>query len=319
MVDITYHYPPELFQLLVDTIPRLCRSKRALILFFRGAGLTDRHTSDLEQKVIQDKDSINKYEIVRVILQRLNEFGEHALRERREILKRVVEFDDFSSCWDNDRLEAKGLVSEIRKVVNIKDSFTRMRQERGAESKKHIEIKREEMSRIQEKKKKIESVKGELNALFGMTDPHKRGTALEKVLNDLFRVHDISIRESFRRVSDKGHGVVEQIDGVIEIDGEIYLVEMKWLSSNVGKGDVSNHLVNIFNRRSGRGIFISATDYTDPAIQVCEESLSQVVVILCKLQEIVMLLDKEDDFVEFIRAKVRASIVDKNPYKAYMQ
>lgn len=315
MLDITYHYPPELFQLLVDTIPKLCRSKRDLILFFRGAGVPERHLADIEERVARDRDSINKYEIVRTILQRLNEFGERALRERREILKRVVEFEDFSTCWDNDRLEAKGLVSEIRKVVNVKDSFTRMRQERDAESQKHRERKREEAKRIQEK---IESVKNDLSALFGMTDPHQRGTALEGVLNNIFKVHGVSIRESFRRVSDKGHGVIEQIDGVIEIDGEIYLVEMKWLSASVGKGDISNHLVNIFNRRSGRGIFISATDYTDPAIQICEESLSQVVVILCKLQEIVMLLERGDDFLEYIKNKVRASIVDKNPYKAYI-
>jgi hypothetical protein len=26
MMDITYHYPPELFNLLIDTIPRLSRS-----------------------------------------------------------------------------------------------------------------------------------------------------------------------------------------------------------------------------------------------------------------------------------------------------
>ncbi|MFC1867666.1 restriction endonuclease [Thermodesulfobacteriota bacterium] len=318
MLDIAYHYPPELFQLLVDTIPKLCKSKRDLTLFFRGAGVPERHLNDIEERVARDRDNINKYEIVRTILQRLNEFGEHALRERREILKRVVEFEDFSTCWDNDRLEAKGLVSEIRKVINVKDSFTRMRQERDMESQKHRDRKMEEVKRIQEKKEKIESVKNDLSALFGMTDPHKRGTALEGVLNNIFKVHGISIRESFKRVSDKGHGVIEQIDGVIEIDGEIYLVEMKWLSTSVGKGDVANHLVNIFNRRSGRGIFISASDYTEPAIKTCEDSLSQVVVILCKLQEIVMLLERGDDFVEYIRDKVRASIVDKNPYKTYV-
>ena len=136
MLDITYHYPPELLQLLIDTIPKLCRSKRDLILFFRGAGVPERHLGDLEETVARDRESISKYEIVRTILQRLNEFGERALRERREILKRVVEFEDFSTCWDNDRLQAKGLVSEIRKVVNVKDSFTRMRQERDAASRR---------------------------------------------------------------------------------------------------------------------------------------------------------------------------------------
>jgi hypothetical protein len=38
--DITFHYPPELFNLLVDTIPVLNRSKKDVLLFFRGAGVS---------------------------------------------------------------------------------------------------------------------------------------------------------------------------------------------------------------------------------------------------------------------------------------
>ncbi len=33
-IGITFHYPPELFNLLVDTIPRLNRGKKDLFLFF---------------------------------------------------------------------------------------------------------------------------------------------------------------------------------------------------------------------------------------------------------------------------------------------
>ena len=55
--------------------------------------------------------------MVRTTLTRLNERGEAALRERREILKRVTEFEDFSTCWPNDQLKAKGLVAEIRRVI----------------------------------------------------------------------------------------------------------------------------------------------------------------------------------------------------------
>jgi len=69
------------------------------------------------------------------VLTRLNDKAETTLRERREIIKRITEFENFSSCWDADRLKAKGLVSQIRQVVNVKDSFTRMDQERDAERK----------------------------------------------------------------------------------------------------------------------------------------------------------------------------------------
>src|SRR5438270_13116615 len=112
-MEITYHYPPELFSLLVDTVPLLCRSKKDVLLLFRGAGVSTAHFTDLENRLRLDKNAVNKYEIVRTILTRLNERGADALGERRELLRRVVEFEDFSTCWANDQLKAKGLVGEI--------------------------------------------------------------------------------------------------------------------------------------------------------------------------------------------------------------
>ncbi|HTV55549.1 MAG TPA: hypothetical protein VMI06_11620, partial [Terriglobia bacterium] len=46
-VDIVFHYPPELTQLLVNTIPLLCPSKRDVLTFFRGAGVAGPILSDL--------------------------------------------------------------------------------------------------------------------------------------------------------------------------------------------------------------------------------------------------------------------------------
>ena len=115
-VDIVFHYPPELTQLLVNTIPLLCPSKRDVVSFFRGAGVENSVLSDVETRLRNDRNSINKYEMVRTVLERLNAKGEPALRERREILRRLTEFEDFSTCWQNDQLKAKGLVGEMSRV-----------------------------------------------------------------------------------------------------------------------------------------------------------------------------------------------------------
>ena len=239
----THHYPPELFQLLIGTIPRLFRSKRDVLLFFRGAGVEHSIVSDIEVRLDNDSDSINKFDIVRTVLTRLNDDGEKALRERREILKRVVEFEDFSTCWPDDRLAAQGLVSRIRTVVDVKDSFTKMRQEREAEVRKHREATRNEEEKIRQKRETLAAIRNDFYHLFAMDDdPHGRGLRLEKVLNRLFEANGILVRESFRRISEQGQGAIEQVDGVIEIDGHIYLVEMKWLNKPVGVEDVSQHL-----------------------------------------------------------------------------
>lgn len=121
--DITFHYPPELMSLLIDVIPLLNRDKKDVFLFFRGAGVLYALMKQPYDQWQQDKVSIGKHEIVRRVLTKLNERGEAALRERREVLKRVVEFDSYSACWPTDILKARGLVAEVQKIVNIKDSF----------------------------------------------------------------------------------------------------------------------------------------------------------------------------------------------------
>ena len=316
----TYHYPPALLQLMIDAIPRLFRSKRDVVLFFRGAGVADSEVSDIEARLASDPDNLNKFEIVRIVLARLNDAGDNSLRERREILKRVVEFEDFSTCWPDDRLPAQGLVASIREEVNKKDSFTRMRQEREAEARRHREATRRETEERRQKQDTLASIRQDFYRLFAMDDnPHGRGLLLEKVLNRLFEANGIRIRESFRRVSEQGQGTVEQIDGVVELSGSIYLVEMKWLQEPVGVADVAQHLVRVFNRSDGRGIFISYSEYTAPAIATCKDSLSKVVVALCTLQEFVILLESGTSLEEFLKAKVRGSIIDKEPHTKVLE
>jgi restriction system protein len=223
-----FHYPPEVLQLLVNVIPLLNRSKPDVFLFFKGAGVADTYMESLLASFRQDRNSVNKYQIARTVLERLNEAGDKALTARREVIKRIVEWEDFSMCWPDDQLKAKGLVAELRDIVNVKDSFTRMRDERDKEVE---QIRRQNQQRHAEEKRKlaeIESIKSALFALFAESDPHKRGKALEPVLNRLFAVYDVLIRENFKMKIEGVAGVVEQIDGVIELDGNVYLVEMKW-------------------------------------------------------------------------------------------
>lgn len=313
-MDITYHYPPELLQLLIDTIPRLCRSKNGVFLFFRGAGVEDSVLSDIQEQWTRAHESINKFEIARTVLTRLNEAGDTAIRERREIVKRVVEFEDFTTCWPDDRVEAQGLVSSVQKVVNVKDSFTRINQEREAEVHKRRESERIKAKELRQQRETLASIRQDFNRLFTMDNPHERGKLLEEVLNRFFKSNGILVRDNFKRVSEYGNGVIEQVDGIIELDGEVYLVEMKWLNEPVGVGDVSHHLVRIFNRSASRGIFISYSGYTDPAIETCKDSLGQLVVSLCTVEEFVLLMERGDSVEKFLKEKIQGSIIDRQPF-----
>jgi restriction endonuclease Mrr len=128
------------------------------------------------------------------------------------------------------------------------------------------------------------AIRTDFYRLFGESDPQARGRQLEAVLNRLFAAYGLLIRESFTLRCDSTGAPLEQIDGTIELDSHLYLVEMKWLSASVGRGDVSEHLVRVYGREGARGLFISSSDYSAGALEVCKEALSQRVIVLATLQ-----------------------------------
>lgn len=73
--DIIFHYPPELFNLTVDVVPLLNRSKQDVLVFFRGAGVPDNITSDIAVHLRAAPKDVNKYQMVRTVLERLNAKG----------------------------------------------------------------------------------------------------------------------------------------------------------------------------------------------------------------------------------------------------
>lgn len=310
----SYHYPPELLELLVETIPVLGKAKEFPLNFFRGAGVPESYLSDWRKKLSNDRQSVNKYTITRYVLLQLNEGHDGTLAQRREVIRRVVEFEDFTACWDDQRLKAQGLVSQVRSLVNVKDSFTRMNQERERERSAHRRQYETELRKKEERTKQREAIKADLFSLFAMTDSHKRGKALEAVLNRVFEHYSMLVKVAFTVKGIGSEGVIEQIDGLIELDSHLYFVEMKWWKTPLGVGDVAQHLVRVFTRAEGRCIFISASPFTEPAIAQFRRALTQRVCLMCGLDEIVRILDSEKDLRDLLRRKTHAAIADRNPW-----
>jgi restriction system protein len=159
----------------------------------------------------------------------------------------------------------------------------------------------------------LSEVKSDLYSRFGESNRWSRGKKLEGILNRLFQVGGILIWEAFTLKGQDSEGIVEQIDGVVEIEEHLYLVEMKWWNKPLGRGDVSQHLVHTFSRGDARGIFISSSGYTDPAIDTCKEALQHTVIVLCKLEEVIFLLENDVDLKDFLKTKIHVAIIDKNP------
>src|SRR5260370_1417395 len=193
-MSVVYHYSPDLLQLLVGTIEVLCRSKRDVILFFRGAGVHGQVIDDLAEQVSRDPDNIKKREIAQQLLVLVNEGGDARLRERREIVKRVVEWEDFSTCWLAQRLEAQGLVAQVRRRVDEHDAFTRMQQAQENERTERLAPGRAKLEEARRRKERYTKLKKNFAALFPLMNPQQRGKRSEEVFNELFALGEILVR-----------------------------------------------------------------------------------------------------------------------------
>lgn len=311
-MDPEYHYPPDLFALVEEAISKLYAGKQPILTFFRGAGVPSTILADLDKRVREDPDSIHKIDIARAVLSRLNEGGDATLRARREVLRRITETEDYSSSWPKDRERAENLVSRIRQVVGAKDAITRIAIERQADADRRRAEAAERLKQQQIKAAAREQLQRELAAAFAETDPYRRGKLLEPVLGRLFEIAGCRVREAFV-VRAVGAGVIEQIDGIVELDGSLYLVEVKWYRERLGTNEIAPALVRIFGRAEARGIILSASGFSEPAVVEAANALAHKVVVLCELEEVVMLLERGADPVEWLREKVHAAIADRRP------
>lgn len=316
MESTTWHYPPDFMTMMVDTMPLLVRSKTDLIAFFKGAGVNERHLADLRVRVMRDRSSIGLYEIARTVLHAINaQHDDEGMHARRELVKRVTEFTAFEKCYPDKAMAARGGVAAIKSFVHTRDSAIRIEEAYRREREQNMAKAEAEARVVREKRANRDALRADIVALRSSTNPSARGRELERILARLFELDKVLVKESFTITSPSGNGIVEQIDGVIEVDGNQYLVEMKWRDAPLGVEDVSRHFTRVFGRAQSRGIFIVHPGYTSTAIETVRENLRSAPFVLCTLDEILWILEAGVTVGDWLRPKIRAAISERDPLR----
>ncbi len=124
----------------------------------------------------------------------------------------------------------------------------------------------------------------------------------------------ILVSEAITVKGDEGAGIVEQIDGIIQLRGQLFLVEVKWEQETIGREKTAPHLVRVFSRGLAGGVIISYSDYSSAAINDCKEALRDKIVVLCKLDEFVRAIEREADLSSIFATKIDAAVIHKNPF-----
>ncbi len=120
-------------------------------------------------------------------------------------------------------------------------------------------------SRFMETERKREELRDLFYALSTDQNRQRAGLSLERVLNELFEMFQLSPRGSFKLVG-------EQIDGSFLLDEETYLVEAKWESAKLAEEKLLVFRGKIEGKSSfTRGVFVSISGYSSG----CLESISK--------------------------------------------
>jgi hypothetical protein len=143
-------------------------------------------------------------------------------------------------------------------------------------------------------------------------EPQERGYAFEKYLKSLFEAFSLQPRGSFRTTG-------EQIDGSFILRDECYLLEAKWTSKPVDKGQLVIFNDNV-SSRSGfmRGLFISFSNFSGEAITSFASGRT-INIILMTVQELAIVLSKQQNLETVLWQKVRALAEEGNFNKNVME
>ena len=140
-------------------------------------------------------------------------------------------------------------------------------------------------------------------------DSQSRGYEFQSFLGDLFKLWKLNPRKAFRITG-------EEIDGSIEVDNEIYLLEARWRKNPANKNDLILFSTKVGNKSEWtRGIFVSVNGYDEEALHY-HESHGKLNFIAVRGSEIEKMLSGEIDLIDLFRKKVRVSAEEKKFYFA---
>jgi hypothetical protein len=188
-------FPPEVFRLTVEAIACVHRGKRDIFNFFEMCGVEPQDLAEARAMYAANQDGTRKTVIAETVLHILIKKKDAALFPRREILRRLSQYEDFGSCWPADQYKARGYVAELARIVNIKDSFTRIEREREREQALRATANQELIAARHAKRERLRDIGHEIaDLLTADIIPISRGMAFEKAISDLFTESGLSIK-----------------------------------------------------------------------------------------------------------------------------
>jgi hypothetical protein len=137
--------------------------------------------------------------------------------------------------------------------------------------------------------------------------PQERGYAFEKFLNTLFNTFNMKARSPFCLTG-------EQIDGSIEFEGNIYLIEAKWQKVLIGNADLLVLNGKVDGKATwSRGIFISYSGFTQEGLEAFSKGRPTNLIVVTG-QDLYFILEGGMPLEQMIHLKSRLAAEEGRAY-----
>ncbi|MBD2720813.1 hypothetical protein [Hymenobacter armeniacus] len=104
-----------------------------------------------------------------------------------------------------------------------------------------------------------------------------RGREFETLINDVFQDEGVLLRRSYHTADNSS----EQIDGAIEVNGRVFLLEVKWVESGLAASELFSFIGKVENKFHGTlGIFLSRAELAENFINALNKGRRQSVIVI---------------------------------------
>lgn len=238
----------------------------------------------------------SKFKIARHVLSELDAMGDEGWEIQRRL---VTEFCQLRRLPDENVPDPDAGLSALRFLKELAQDQKLFVEREQSEAEQRAQEARRQQAALAARAEKIVELRKVFEELaMAGAHPQARGYSLEDVLAELFELHEIAYRRSYRTPT-------EEIDGHFGFKGFDYLVEARWRRDPPTEADLAAFKGKVDRKiQSTRGLFVSIVGYRQEVVlQFTRGTTSNIVLI--DGQDLVLILEGHISLTDALDLKVQ--------------
>ncbi len=247
--------PQEVKNALIEVCGRAFWYKQPLFDMLARAGIPEEMYLRYEHEA--------KFKIARKLLADLEGMGDDGYILQRRLLTELCRLRNLPDLEVPDRDAGLNALRRLKEAALAHDLEAK---EEKATAERRVSDATEQVQRARERDRRLRELHAAFTELTQSGDPQARGYDLESLLKELFALHEIRYRKSYRIEG-------EQIDGFFNFGGFDYLVESRWRRERPTLSDLLAFKGKVDRKiESTRGMVVSMSGFDDDAVKRLREA-----------------------------------------------